>query len=175
MSAVLLGLLLSLPSAPLPTVGATPQSLDQLVRAQKLTAVFFWSWPCPVVRSHAKRFQALVQDFSSRGVTFIAVDSQADATVEHAEKARAERGDTFPLVLDLTSSWADALDVRFSATLVILDQQGRVRYRGGLDSNRVKLTDDAVPLAREALERLLAGQEPAQTQTKALGCVLRRQ
>jgi hypothetical protein len=57
---------------------------------------------------------------------------------------------------------------------VILDGEGRIRYEGGLDSDRTHVTDDAELWVPDAIERLLAGKEPEKNHTKAFGCALRR-
>ena len=176
MRAVVLAVLLAgaLPSASLPATGKTTRSLSSEVRAHPWTVVLFFSSECPVQRAHDPRLLELVRDFAPRGVSFIAVDAQADASMEKAEQALSKRGYPFPIVVDVDGTWADALEVRFSTTLVVLDHQGHVRYRGGLDDERVKISNEATPLARRALEQLLAGHEPERVDTKALGCVLRR-
>jgi AhpC/TSA family len=177
MSALLLALVLAappLPTTPLPSTGGGTRALATEVKAHPWTMVLFFSRECPVQRSHDARLLELVRDFAPRGVSFVAVDAQADATLEKAEHDVVARGYPFPIVVDPDGLWADALEVRFSTTLVLLDASGRVRYRGGLDDERVKVSTGATPLARRALEQVLAGHEPVSAETKALGCVLRR-
>ncbi len=174
MTAMLLLLLSQVNAAPLPATDAIAHSLRDETARRAFTVVLFFSRECPVQRSHDARLLELVRDFASKGVGFIAVDAQADASLEKDTEAVRARGYPFPIVVDPEGTWADALGVRFSTTLVVLDVRGRVRYRGGLDDDRVRLSTEATPLARRALERLLAGQEPERVETKALGCVLRR-
>ncbi len=177
MSALLVAMLLgatALSTTSLPSTSGGTVSLAAEVKAHRWTMVLFFSRECPVQRSHDARLLELVRDFSARGVTFFAVDSQADAALEKSERDVAARGYPFPIIVDPDGEWADSLEVRFSTTLVLLDSTGRVRYRGGLDDERVKVSTAATPLARLALEQVLAGREPERAETKALGCVLRR-
>jgi thiol-disulfide isomerase/thioredoxin len=174
MNALLLLVLTQLPTVSLPATDGATHALAAEVARHDLTAVLFFSRECPVQRSHDARLLELVHDFAPKGVAFVAVDAQADASLEKDTEAVRARGYPFPVVIDAEGTWSDALGVRFSTTLVVLDSKGRVRYRGGLDDERVKVSNDATPLARRALERLVAGQEPERVETKALGCVLRR-
>lgn len=169
----LLLFLTALPSTQLPGTDGKTHALATEASAHAWTVVLFFSRECPVQRAHDARLLALAHDFAGR-VSFIAVDAQAGATLEASKRDVEARGYPFPLVVDPDGTWADALEVRFSTTLVVLDANGRVRYRGGLDDQRVKVSDDFTPLARNALEKLLAGAEPERVETKALGCVLRR-
>jgi peroxiredoxin len=173
MSALLL-LLAALPTAPLAATDGQTHSLAGEVGAHPWTVVVFFSRECPVMRSHDGRLRELATTFSERGVGFVAVDAQSGASLEQANRDVQSRGYSFPLVVDPAGTWADALEVRFSTTVVVLDARGRVRYRGGFDDQRVKVSDDFKPLLRAALEALLAGGEPVSVETKALGCVLRR-
>jgi hypothetical protein len=57
---------------------------------------------------------------------------------------------------------------------VVLDGEGRVRYRGGIDSDRTHLHEDATPFLRLALDDLLAGRPPRVAEGKTLGCSLQK-
>jgi len=53
----------------------------------------------------------------------------------------------------------------------VVDAQGLVRDSGGVDSDMVRLTPDATPHLRNALDELLAGRTP-EVAGRARGCVL---
>ena len=55
---------------------------------------------------------------------------------------------------------ADALGATFATYTVVVDSAGRVRYRGGIDSDKQWLSDGATLWLRDALDRLLAGGDP---------------
>ncbi|MFO0595341.1 MAG: redoxin domain-containing protein [Myxococcaceae bacterium] len=172
---LLLSLLLhALPATSLPATGGGSISLAAEVAAHELTVVLFFSAECPVQRSHDARFLELVKAYEGRGVHFIAVDAQSNASIEKATEQAARRQYPFPLVVDVEGTWADALGARFTTTVAVIDRQGVTRYLGGIDSDRVTLTETATPFLRDALEAVLGGREVPNAQTKALGCVLRR-
>jgi peroxiredoxin len=162
----------ALPTTEFPNAPGGTASLAKLVQAHPFTVVFFFSAECPVQRSHDARLLELVKAFD--GVGFVGVDAQADADLARDAKEASRRGYPFPLLVDTEGALADLLGVRYSTTVVVLDAKGVVHYRGGLDSDRVKLSDSPTPFLKAALEALVAGQEPHVTESKALGCVLRR-
>jgi hypothetical protein len=107
-------------------------------------------------------------------VDVLAVDSEAGASRERSAKEAKARAYPFPILADPRGALADALGAEFATYTVVVDATGRVRYRGGLDSDRAYLTKDASLWVRNAVDRLLAGGSPDPAQAEALGCALRR-
>ncbi|GAC1351811.1 MAG: hypothetical protein NVS3B20_19940 [Polyangiales bacterium] len=118
--------------------------------------------------------RALFDAYHGRGVRFLSVDSEATATQEgDAVVARARRY-PFPIVIDADGSLAEEADAQYATYSIIIDRNGAILYRGGIDSDRTTLSDKAEHYLRNALEDVIAGRAPAAPETKALGCVLRR-
>jgi hypothetical protein len=104
----------------------------------------------------------------------IAVDSEAEASVELDRAEARSRRYPFPILSDPEGRAADALGATYATYTVVVDPGGRIRYRGGIDSARSHPTPEASPWLREALDRLLEGREPDPVETTSLGCALRR-
>jgi len=138
------------------------------------TVVEFFSAHCPCQKAHDERLVLLHDVYAPRGVRFVAIDAETGASpARDAEEARA-RGYPFPLLADATGAAARALGAEFATTTIVLDREGNVRYRGGIDSDRTHLTDDAEPYLRDALDDVLAGRAPRKPTGKVLGCTLER-
>jgi hypothetical protein len=120
--------------------------------ADAYTVVIFFSPDCHVLAAHDDRIRKLAADFAPPRVRIVAVDPEVDASLERDRAEIERRRYPFP---------------------VLLDRDGIVRYRGGIDSDRVRLRDDATPYLGNALSDLLAGRAPRVTESKALGCALR--
>lgn len=134
----------------------------------------FFSPDCHCLAQHDARLLALDAVFRPRGVRFYAIDSEVRASAERdAEEAR-RRGYTFPILVDRGAKLADALEAQYATYSVVVDREGRVHYRGGIDSDKIDLHDDATPYLRDALDDLLAGREPRLAYAKTLGCALQR-
>lgn len=165
------------PSAQVPpltvvdTRGAQTTFPRDLARS-RLTVLVFYADRCPCFRAHEERIRELVRAYASRGVDVILVDSEVDATMDRAVAAVRER--KLPrMVVDRGGRLANALGAEYATYTVVLDGSGRVRYRGGIDSDKNRLTDAPREYLREALDDLLAGREPRRAESKTLGCALR--
>ena len=134
----------------------------------------FFSAGCPSQKLHDARLVALARAYAPRGVRFVAIDSEADASAERDAAEAAARGYPFPLLVDPNGAWADRFGAGSSTETVVLDRDGRVRYRGGIDSDRTHASADAQLWLRDALDALLAGQAPPRAVTTPLGCAIRR-
>jgi len=154
------------------TAGGTTTMPDDLARA-KITVVVFYAEHCPCFEVHQERLRELARTYADRGVRLILVDSEVSASTERDARAARERG-LPPIVLDPGARLADAFGADYATYTVVLDAQGRVRYRGGIDSDKERLHDDTDAYVRNAIDDLLAGREPRTAEGKALGCALQK-
>jgi peroxiredoxin len=151
-----------------------PHRLAEIVKPGRVTVIVFFSADCPCQAAHDARLRDLAAAYRDRGVDVLAVDSEASASPERAAREARARAYPFPLLADPRGALADALGAEFATFTVIIDATGKVRYRGGIDSDRSHLTEDASPWVRNAVDRLLAGAAPDPAESEALGCALRR-
>ncbi len=122
---------------------------------------------------HDQRLRKVAEDYGRRGVRFLGVDSEVGATLERDRAEVERRRYPFPIVFDRGGELARTLGAEFAGYTLVLDRDGTIRYRGGIDSDRVRLRDDATPYLRDALDDLLAGRTPRLPESKPLGCALR--
>jgi hypothetical protein len=141
--------------------------------AEKYTVVIFFSADCHVLRAHDERVRQLASDYSPRGVRFLALDPEVDANGARDQGEAALRGYPFPILIDEGAKFAKAYGAVYAGLAVVVDRTGAVVYRGGIDSDRVHLTEDATPYLRNALADLVAGRPPRVAESKVLGCALR--
>lgn len=175
MKAIAAVLLLSLVACGRPrTPDVASDDVRALGKGAPLTVLFFFSAHCPCQSAHDPRLRDLYQRYAPRGVRFVAIDAEATAAVDvDAREARA-RGYPFPIVSDPDGELADELGAESATFTVVIDERGRVLYRGGIDSDRSHLTDDAELFLGDALASLVAGKLPKVATSKALGCALQR-
>lgn len=163
-----------LPSVPL--IGVRGESLDAraLVARAPLTIIVFFSPDCRCLDIHEPRLHALFDAYHPRGVQFLMVDSEVRGSLERDETEAQMRGYPFPILGDRGARLADALGAEYATYSVIVDARGRVRYRGGIDTDKTHVHDDATPYLKDALDDLLADREPRVAEGKALGCSLQK-
>jgi hypothetical protein len=155
-------------SAPRPPPDAS------LWRGSRLTVLVFFSSHCPCQKAHDWRLIELHRRYGERGVRFVLVDSEAGASAERSADEARRRGYPFSIRPDPEGHLADAFEARYATFTVIVDEAGAVRYRGGIDSDRKDLHDDARHYVASALDDLLEGREPRVAEGKSLGCALQR-
>ena len=154
------------------TAGAKTTLQADLSRS-KLTVLVFYAEHCPCFRVHEQRLVELERAYGPRGVRVVLVDSEVSASIERDSRAASERG-LFAIAIDRGAKLADAVGADYATYSVVLDPQGRIRYRGGIDSDKERLHDDAQYFLRDAVEDLIAGREPRVAEGKALGCALQK-
>jgi peroxiredoxin len=138
----------------------------------RFTVLVFSAWHCPCQAVHDARLNELFARYSGKGVEFYAVDSEVGGALADDAAHAKSHGYEFPVLRDPGARLARALGAEYATESFVVDGEGVVRYHGGLDSDRYRLHDDAVPLLRNALDDLLDGRSPRAEETKSLGCSL---
>lgn len=158
------------------TLPGTDGVAHRLRTGAKETVVEFFSLHCPCQRWHDPRFKALHARFAKEGVVFFAVDPEEGVTLAELTAAAKQRDYPYPILLDEGGKLAKSLDAMFCLTTVVADASGRIRYWGGIDSDRScnHQSEGAHPYLKNALEALLAGRDPDPAHTKPMGCWLQR-
>jgi len=141
-------------------------------KAQPATVRVYLSTDCPVAAKYTPRIQALAREFEPKGARFEALFPNALETAEGVARYAKERDYHFNVSLDVGAKQAKADGITMIPTVVILDQQGRMVYRGPIDDNK---TDENVTeqYARDVLRKLLEEKDAVFTEVPVeLGCML---
>ncbi|HEX3774271.1 MAG TPA: redoxin family protein [Polyangiaceae bacterium] len=149
--------------------GAFHPILNPLAR---FTVIEFFSAHCPCQAVHDARLKALAERYRASGVYFIAVDSEAGASIARDGAEAVRRGYSYPLLIDPDGALARSTQADYATYSLLVDTSGRVMYRGGIDSDRSHLRDDATPYLQNAIEDALAGRSLRNPEAKTLGCSL---
>ena len=80
-----------------------------------------------------------------------------------------DQGWPIPYLYDESQEVARALDAQVTPHVFVLDAEQRLRYRGAPDADHGDPSQNAQYL-RDALDAVLAGDEPATADTRARGC-----
>jgi hypothetical protein len=162
------------PSVMLAGPGAAPLDARALAGDAAYTVFVFFSPDCHCLEQHETRLRAVDAAFRPRDVHFFMVDSEVRASVERDADEARRRGYSFPILVDRGARLADAVGADYATYSVVVDREGRLRFRGGIDSDRDHLRSDAIPYLSDALTDLLDGREPRIADAKALGCALQK-
>lgn len=135
--------------------------------------VIFLSAQCPVVKGYAERINALAKDFGAKGISVIGMNSNATESLDYVKSNLAERGYSFPILIDKGNVLADKLGATVTPETYLFDKDGKLVYRGAIDNDRSGENVTARPL-QDAVDAMLAGKTAAKTETKAFGCTIKR-
>lgn len=139
----------------------------------KPTVIVFISALCPISNLYKDRIKAVADDYTQRGVNFVAINSSADETIEEVRAHAKENNFTFTILKDDGNVVADAYAAERTPKVYVMDGEGVLRYRGRIDNSQnirlVKQND-----LRAALDELLAGKAVTVADTQAMGCVIKR-
>jgi len=158
--------------APTTLTGSDGKSHPLIDPDAKLTVVEFFSAHCPCQAKHDERLQALARTYRSRGVAFVAVDSEIDAAVDRDRTETEARRYAYPILIDSDGAVARRLGADYATFTVLVDHAGKMLYSGGIDSDKSHLTGDATPYLRDAIDDALEGRPLRRASAKALGCAL---
>jgi peroxiredoxin len=141
----------------------------------KPTVVVFTCNHCPYALAWHDRIADAARDYADRGVSFVAVNPNdaerypADSFDAMRERVEADGGWPLPYLRDESQEVAGAYGAKTTPDVFVLDGEGRLRYRGAPDPDYQDPSLNATWL-REALDAVLAGEDPARPETDPVGC-----
>jgi peroxiredoxin len=171
------------PDFSLPGVDGRNHALKDFAGAKVLVIVFTCTH-CPTAQYYETRIKQLVLDYKDKGVSVVGIMPNDPKSVRLDElgwtdlsdsfeemKVRArDRQYNFPYLYDGdTESVARAYGPVATPQAFVFDAARKLHYVGAIDdSERVQHVERHY--LRDALDALLAGNEPAVTKTKVVGC-----
>ncbi|MEO2019669.1 MAG: redoxin domain-containing protein [Fuerstiella sp.] len=137
----------------------------------------FLGTECPLAKLYSPRLQAMYDELSSKGVAFLAINSnRQDSMTEVAAHARIH-GVQFPVLKDLGNRVADQIGVTRTPEIVVLDRERVVRYHGRIDDQYGVgyISDEPQKhFLKDAIKDLLDGRKVAVAETEVVGCFIGR-
>lgn len=149
--------------------------LDQSL-AIKATVIMFICNHCPYVKHVNKELTRLANDYNSKAVNFVAINSNdiinyPDDSPENMKLTAQEESYPFPYLFDETQEVAKAYKAACTPDFYIFDNKLKLAYRGQLDDSR---PGNSLPVTgasiRQALDCLLNDKEVNSEQKPSLGC-----
>jgi mono/diheme cytochrome c family protein len=132
---------------------------------------------CPISNLYLPGLIELEKKYRPKQVQFLAVYPNAHEDLDQVAAHAYDRDVPFPVLKDVRQKLADALGVKRVPTVVVLDKDFVLRYRGRVDDRygvafrRPKAT--RADLA-QALDEVLAGKKVTVAETEADGCLVAR-
>lgn len=145
---------------------------------QQAVVVIFTSSNCSWAHSYEERIIRLHEDFISRQVAFIGINSN-DPSVslrDESSQMRAYSPFAFPYLKDSSQAIARQFKATKNPEVFVLVPEGntfRVVYQGKIDDNPLDQRMVQQHFLREALEATLNGRMPLSRRTSPQGCNIR--
>ncbi len=134
----------------------------------------FWSAECPWSCHYDGWLVERASEWARDGVRLLAIASNVNETVAFLRETVAERGITFPVLLDPGSAVADHYGAVTTPHIYVVDQTGKLAYQGAIDDRTFRQREASVNYLDQAIAALLAGHEPDPARTDPYGCTIVR-
>ena len=162
------------PDFNLPGVDGKDYSLASVKSAPLLVVVFSCNH-CPYVVGSEDRMIQFYNDYKSKGVAMIAINSnETDQhpmdSFDHMKTHAAEKKLTWPYVRDDSQEIARAYGALRTPHYYGFDTDRKLRYTGRMDDNPRNPGKETTHELRDAMDVLLAGKQPAVPLTNPIGC-----
>lgn len=174
------------PDFDLPGVDGQNHTLKEFANAQILAVVFTCNH-CPTSQYYEERIKSLVTDYRDKGVAVVAIMPNDPKSVRLDELGWTDLSDTFaemkirardrnynfPYLYDGdTEAVSKAYGPVATPHIFIFNASRKLCYAGAIDDSE-REQHVTKKYARQAIEALLAGQEPPVTKTKIVGCSIK--
>jgi peroxiredoxin len=146
--------------------------------------VLEWFNPqCPFVKKHygSGNMQKLQQEFTSKGVVWLTINSSAPGTWgaltpdQAKEKMTEWKTHETALLLDSGGKAGRAYGAKNTPNMVVINPDGKIVYEGAIDSKATPNAADipsSLNYVKVALDESLAGKPVTTARTKPYGCAV---
>jgi peroxiredoxin len=139
-----------------------------------ITVVVFTCNHCPYALAWHDRLTQVARDYEGRARLLAVNPNNAETHPRDSfdamkERVEADGGWPHPYLRDESQDVARAYGARTTPDVFVLDADGILRYRGAPDADHRDERQGASWL-RDALDAVLAGEEPARPETEPVGC-----
>lgn len=145
---------------------------------KKAVAIIFSCNHCPYVRAWEDRMVQIQADYADKGVQLIAINANdvnkvPGDDVPHMKQRAEEKGFNFPYLRDESQNTALSYGATRTPEVFLFDEVGTLRYHGAIDDNYEEPTAVQDHYLRDAIDAVLAGDDPAATSTPPVGCTIK--
>jgi thiol-disulfide isomerase/thioredoxin len=175
------------PDFSLPAVDGKTYTLQSFKTAKVLVVVFMCNH-CPTSQAYEQRIIRVTDEYAGKGVSVVAISPNAPSALRLDELGYSDVGDSFddmkvraknagynfPYLYDgETETTSRQYGPVATPHIFVFDEQRRLRYNGRIDDTENPQKTPHSLDARNAIDALLNGQEPAVAVTKTFGCSIK--
>ncbi|MFC2135168.1 thioredoxin family protein [Bacteroidota bacterium] len=135
--------------------------------------VMFIATRCPVSNDYNSRMEQIYSDYKDKGIVFLGINSNKQEDAEEVKNHAEENGLNFTILKDPGNIVADKFEASVTPEIFVISNSMEVLYHGRIDDSRRESEVETNDL-RIALNEVLEGKTPANAETKAFGCSIKR-
>ncbi|WP_172190866.1 thioredoxin family protein [Microcoleus asticus] len=163
------------PDFELPGVDEDVHHLARYLEKYRAIGVIFMCNHCPYVKLYLNRLKEIQAEFQDRDVTLIGINANdanqhPDDSFENMKIFAANNQLNFPYIRDVAQDVAESFGASKTPEVFLLDQDGKLRYKGLIDDNADDSGAVQVSYLRSAIDQLLNSQSVEPSTTEAIGC-----
>jgi peroxiredoxin len=133
---------------------------------------------CPYVRAYENRIKKIQSDYSQKGVSLFAINSNdsdqyEDDSFENMKTRAVEMGFNFPYLRDEDQTVAKAYGASHTPEIFLFNNQRKLVFHGKIDDNWRDETKVNFTYLRNAIEELIDGKEISVPETFTIGCTIK--
>lgn len=134
--------------------------------------VVFACHHCPTVQAYEDRIVKLQADYKDKGVQLVVINPNNIYPLPRMKDRVKEKGYNFPYLIDASHEAGHIYGATNTPHFFVLDADRKVRYMGALDDH-MHAEHAKKHHVREAIDALLAGNDPPVTKTNPVGCTVK--
>ena len=166
------------PDFELPGVDEEVHHLARYLEKFRAIGVIFMCNHCPYVQLYLNRLKELQAEFQDRGVTLIGINANdanqyPDDSFDNMKAFATNNQLNFPYIRDVAQDVAESFGASQTPEVFLLDQDGKLRYKGLIDDNADDAGSVQVSYLRSAIDQLLSDESVEPTTTEAIGCSIK--
>jgi len=135
--------------------------------------VLEWTNPeCPFVQRHykAQTMTHLAHQYKDKGVVWLAINSNSGDTTAVNRHWAEQNHLAYPILEDSKGVVGKAYGAKSTPTMAVIDKDGKLVYKGGIDNDPDGDKSDRVNYVQKALDEILTGRSVSEPVTKSYGC-----
>jgi thioredoxin-related protein len=159
-------------------VSGDKMSLDDAVDQNGLVLIFSCN-TCPFVKKWEGRYNGLKKWADEHEIGMVVVNSNyrnfdGVDSYEAMQKHAKEQSYNFPYLVDENSLLANAYGGQTTPHVFLFNEDFELVYKGAIDDNYDDASGVDKAYLKSAIEQLASGEEIVQTETKPVGCSIKR-
>lgn len=153
--------------------GKTYNLADALKSSNTGVIVMFWSSECPFVQPYNDRINDYVKEYTEKGFTVWAINSNNTETTDAVKEHAQNKGYSFPMLKDNNNVVADIFGSTRTPEVFVINKDQTVLYHGRISDNKSAAEQSTHDL-KNAVDEISAGKDVTVKETKSFGCGIKR-